>query len=175
MLQARKKLFCVVFRAGHECLQWRLSQTSPTKEEHLLNSCGKSDRAVCTQKKSVLPFEPFEVYSLRQPQEILCCVLDVGAVPTGTHPSLTNQPTNPRQSQRKWADLLEVDERVIQMQGLICLLVRSCGGSNFRELSGNGHTVRFCLSCSFIILTMVDDATFWDRGRMGHSLLWKGF
>jgi len=53
--------------AGHECLQWRLSQTSPMKEEHLLSICGKSDRAVCSEKQSILLFERLEVYSLGLP------------------------------------------------------------------------------------------------------------
>lgn len=82
--------------AGHEWLQWRLSQTPAMKEEHLLNSCGKSHGAVRSKKKSVLPSEPFEVYSLRQPWEILCWVLDVRAIPTGIDPSLTPVETNPR-------------------------------------------------------------------------------
>lgn len=85
----QKNVLCCV-SAGHECLQWRLSQTSPTKEQHLLNSCGKSDIAVHSKNKSILPFEPFEVYSLRQPWEILCWVLDGQAISTGTDPSLTN-------------------------------------------------------------------------------------
>lgn len=66
---------------------------SPMKEQHLLNSCGKWDRAVGSNTKSIFPFEPLEVYSLRQLQGILCWELEGQAILTETRPSLTTNQT----------------------------------------------------------------------------------
>lgn len=88
-MQKKNILSCVSVK--HECLQWWLSQTSPMKEEHLLSSCGKSGRAVCSKKNIILPFEPFKACSLRQPWEILCWVLHVRVISTRPEPSLTKK------------------------------------------------------------------------------------
>lgn len=108
MLQACKKNILSCVSAEHGCLQWRLSQTSPMKEQHLLSSCGKSDRAVCSKNNLILPFEPFEASSLRQTWEILCWVLDVRVISTRTDPSLTKKqiPDSGRESEQTYLMLM---------------------------------------------------------------------
>lgn len=66
---------------------------SPTKEQHLLNSCGKWDRTVGSNTNSILSFEPLEVYSLRQLQGILCWELEGQTELTETRPTLTTNQT----------------------------------------------------------------------------------
>lgn len=170
----QKKLFCVVFQPDMNVFSGDLAKPlSPMKEQHLLNSCGKSDRAVGGNTKSILPFEPFEVYSSRQLQEILCWELEGQAILTETRSSLTRNPTpgGGRESELAYSGWWGG----IWMQWLICHLVRSCNRSNFVELSGKGCTMSFCLLCSysFIILAMVDNITFWYWGSMDHIIFWK--
>lgn len=77
----------------------------------MLNSCGKSDRAVGSNTKSILPFEPLEVYSLRQLQEILLWELEAQAILTETTPSLTtNQtPCGGKESELAYSRLMKGD------------------------------------------------------------------
>lgn len=96
MLQAwkKEKMFSVVFQPDMDVFSGDLAKPlSPMKEQHLLNSCGKSDRAVGSNTKSILSFEPFEVYSLRQLQGILCWELEEQAILTETRSSLTTNQT----------------------------------------------------------------------------------
>lgn len=90
----QKKKFCVVFQPDMDVFSGDLAKPLLSYEEqHLLNSCGKWDRAVGSNTKSILPFEPLEVYSLRQLQGILCCELEGQEILTETRPSLTTNQT----------------------------------------------------------------------------------
>lgn len=152
----QKNVLCCI-SAGHECLQWQLSQTSPMKERTFVEQLWEWDGAACCKKKSILFFEAFEIYSLMQPWDILLWVWDVQAMSTGMESSLALSETNPGHQQRKWTDLLGV-EPAIQMQDLDSFLVRSCLRITFRELYSSVCTTELCLS--FVIQPMVDDTTF---------------